>query len=112
MIFYDYKYNLTPKQCIDGFHLAFANRAPSNRTVSNWLAEFQCERTFLSDEFHEDRPAMPIVTTNVDAEMIERDRHRTYRKIQTSLDINMKAIYTILHDYLYRNFAIVGIHTI
>ena len=45
MILYDYKYNLTPKQCIDRLHLAFGDEAPSNRTV--WFAEFQRGRTFL-----------------------------------------------------------------
>ncbi|KAG5328520.1 SETMR methyltransferase, partial [Acromyrmex charruanus] len=32
--------------------------------------------------------------------MIERDRYMTYREIQTSLGIDMKAIHTILHDHL------------
>ena len=80
MILYDYKCNLTPKQCIDRLHLAFENEAPSNRTVYNWFAEFQRGRTFLSDE------------------MIEQDWHITYREIQASLGIDMKAIHTILHD--------------
>ena len=32
--------------------------------------------------------------------LIERDRHITYREIQASLGIDMKAIHTILHDHL------------
>ena len=102
MILYDYKCNLTPKQCIDRLHLAFGDEASSNRTVYNWFAEFQRGSTFLSDEFREDRPSMSVVTTNVDAvrEMIERDRHITYREIQAFLGIDMKAIHTILHDHL------------
>ncbi|KAG5336851.1 SETMR methyltransferase, partial [Acromyrmex charruanus] len=102
MIFYDYKCNLIPKQCIDRLHLAFGDEAPSNRTVYNWFAEFQRGRTFLCDEFREGRPSMTIVATNVNAvrEMIERDRHTTYREIQASLGIDMKAIHTILHDHL------------
>ena len=103
MIFYDYKCNLTPKQCIDRLYLAFGDEAPSNRTVYNWFAEFQRERTFFCDKFREDRPSMSIVAaTNIDAvrEMIERDRHMTYREIQASLGIDMKAILTILHDHL------------
>ena len=51
------------------------------------------------------------VAINIDAvrEMIERDRHITYREIQASLGIDMKAIHTILHDHLsIRNFAVVG----
>ena len=99
MIFY--KYNLTPKQCIDRLHLAFGDEAPSNRTVYNWFAEFR-RHTFLCDEFREGRPSTSVVATNVDAvrEMIERDRHMTYHEIQASLGIDMKAIHTILHDHL------------
>ena len=66
MIFYDYKCNLTPKQCIDPLHLAFGDEAPSNTTVYNWFAEFQGGRTFLSDEFREGRPSTSVVATNVD----------------------------------------------
>jgi len=85
MIFYDYKCNLTQKQCIDRLHLAFGNEAQCNRIVYNLFAEFQRGRIFLSDEFREGRPSTSIVATNVDAmrEMIERDRHIIYREIQT-----------------------------
>jgi len=102
MIFYDYKCNLTSKQYIDQLHLAFGDEASSNRTVYNWFAEFQRGHTFLSDEFREGRPSTSVVATNVDAvhEMIERDRYITYREIQVFLGIDMKAIYTILHDHL------------
>ena len=73
-----------------------------NRTVYNWFTEFQHRRTFLSDKFREDRPSTSVVATNVDAvrEMIERDRHITYREIQAFLGIDMKVIHTILHDHL------------
>ncbi|KAG5312440.1 NU5M oxidoreductase, partial [Acromyrmex insinuator] len=54
MIFYDYKCNLTPKQCIDRFHLAFGDEAPSNRTVYNWFAEFQREQKMLK-KFNQSR---------------------------------------------------------
>ena len=63
------------------------------------IAEFQRGRTFLSDEFREGRPSTSVVVINVDAvrEMIERDRRNiTYREIQASLGIDMKAIHTIL----------------
>ena len=86
MIFYDYKCNLTLKQCIDRLHLAFGDEAPSNRTVYNWFTEHQRRRTFLSDKLilSEGRPSTSVVAINVDAvsEMIERDRHITYREIQ------------------------------
>ncbi|KAG5319812.1 SETMR methyltransferase, partial [Pseudoatta argentina] len=98
--FYDYKCNLTPKSTMHRLHLAFGDKALSNRTVYNWFAEFQ--RTFLCDEFREGRPSTSVVATNVDTvrEMIERDRHMTYREIQASLGIDMKAIHMILHDHL------------
>jgi len=101
MIFYDYKCNLTPKQCIDLLHLAFEDKAPSNRTVYNWFTEFKRGCTTILDEFREGRPST-VVATNVDVvrEMIERDRHITYREIQTFLGIDTKAIHTILHDHL------------
>ena len=84
MIFYDYKCNLTPKQCIGRLHLPFGDEAPFNRTVYNWFTEFQHGHTFLSDEFREGRLSTSVVATNVGAvsEMIERDRHITYREIQ------------------------------
>ena len=82
--------------------MAFGNEAPSNGTVYNWFAEFQRGRTFVSNEFREGRPSMSVVANNVDSvrEMIERDRHITYREIQAFLGIDMKAIHTILHDHL------------
>ena len=69
--------------------------------IGLFIIGFQHGRTFLSDEF-EGRPSMSVVATNVDAvrEMIERDQHITYREIQASLGIDMKAIHTILHDHL------------
>ena len=81
---------------------AFGDEVSSNRTVYNWFAEFQHGCTFLSDEFRKGRPSTSVVATNVDAvrKMIERDRHITYREIQASLGIDMKAIHTILHDHL------------
>ena len=82
--------------------MAFGDEALSNKTVYNWFTEFQRGRTFLSDGFREGRPSTSVVATNVGAvsEMIERDRHITYREIQASLGIDMKAIYTILYDHL------------
>ncbi|EGI63876.1 hypothetical protein G5I_07706, partial [Acromyrmex echinatior] len=71
-------------------------------TVYNWFSEFQCGRTFLCDSVKVVHPHLLLSSINVNAmcEMIERDRHITYREIQASLDIDMKAIHTILHDHL------------
>ena len=82
MIFYDYKCNLTPKQCIDRLHLAFGDEAPSNRIVYNWFTEFQRGRTFLNDEFREGHPSTSVVATNVDTVREIIERHITYREIQ------------------------------
>jgi len=82
--------------------LAFGDKAPSNRTVYNWFAEFQRGRTFVSNEFREGRPSTSVVATNVNTvrEMIERDRHIIYREIEASLGIDMKVVHMILHDHL------------
>ena len=71
--------------------MAFGDEVPSNTTVYNWFAEFQRGRTFLNNEFREDRPSTSVVATNVDAvrEMIERDRDIRYREIQASLGIGI-----------------------
>ena len=81
---------------------SFGDEAPSNKTVYNWFAEFQRGRTFLSDEFHEVIHPYLLLPLSIDAvrEIIERDRHITYREIQACLGIDMKAIHTILHDHL------------
>ena len=73
----------------ENFHAWKHDEAPSNRTDCHWFAEFQRGRTFVSDEFREGRPSTSIVATNADAvrEMIERDRHITYREIQAFLGI-------------------------
>jgi len=38
MIFYDYKCNLTQKQCIDQLRLAFEDEVSSNKIVYIWFA--------------------------------------------------------------------------
>lgn len=56
------------------------------RLMSVTFGRFIRNCTFLSDEFREGRPSTSVVAINVDAvrEMIERDRHVTYREIQAS----------------------------
>lgn len=48
------------------------------------------------------RPSTSVVATNVDAisKMVTKDRLVTYREVQESLAIDMKAIHIILHDHL------------
>ena len=112
MIFY--KYNLTPKQCIDRLHLAFGDETPSKDCL-----KLVCRIpawTFLCNEFREGHPSTSVVATNVDAvrKMIERDQHITYCEIQASLGIDMSNTYDFAWSlaWAYGNFAIVGSHTI
>lgn len=102
MILYDFLCGLTQQQCIDRLHLAVGEKAPSNGTVYNWFAEFKRGRRNLSDEFRAGRPSTSVVATNIDAvrEMIQMDRHVTYREIQASTGIDMKQIHEILHEHL------------
>ena len=45
---------------------------------------------------------MAVVPENINAvhELLEQDRHVTYRKIKASLAISMTSIYKILHEHL------------
>lgn len=102
MIYYDFLCGLTQQQCIDRLHLAVGDKAPSNATVYNWFTEFKRGRTNVSDKFREGRPRTAVVPANIDAvkQMIEMDRHATYREIEASLGINVKQIHLILHKHL------------
>ena len=102
MIYYNLKCGLASKKCLNRLHLAFENKASSKSCVYNWFAVFQRRRTSLENEFREGRPSTSVVTSNVDAvrDMIKVDRRVTYNEIKASLVIGMKAINTILHEYL------------
>lgn len=104
MIFYDFKSNLTPKQCRARLRIAFGDAAaPSNATIYNWFAEFKRgHRGRLNDKAREGRPATAVNRTNIDAiQLILRtDPRVTYREIQSSLGIDMKQINEILHEHL------------
>ena len=102
MIYYDFRSNLTQRQCMERLFAAFGDEAPTKTTIYRWFQEFKSGRSSLSDDFREGRPATGVVSENIDAvhEMIKMDRHVTYREIQSSLGIDMKQIHTILHDRL------------
>lgn len=102
MIFYDFRSNSTQQQCMERLVAAFGDEAPSKTTIYRWYKEFKSGRNSLSDEFREGRPPTAVVPANIDAvcEMIEIDRHVTYREIESSLRIDMKQIHTILHEHL------------
>lgn len=102
MIFYDFKCGLTPKLCVDRLEKAFGYKAPSQTTVYRWFSEFQCGRTYISDDFREGRPSTAITDENIDLvrNMIDSDRHVTYAEIAASLGIGKSQIQTILQEHL------------
>lgn len=56
MLFYDFKYGLTPKQRIDRLDLLFGDKAPPKS---------QRGSTTFSDEYHEGSPTF-VLAVNVD----------------------------------------------
>lgn len=102
MIHYDFKSNLTEKQCAERLSKAYGDSAPSERTIYRWYNEFKFGRSSVADEFREGRPSTAITSENIEKirEMIFEDRHVTYREIEASLGIDMKQINTILHEHL------------
>ena len=98
MIFYDYRCNVTPKQCIDRLYLGMKHHPIGLFIIG--LPNSSVDIPFLvrnSAKIVHPRLLLPLMLMR---EMIEGDRHITYREIQTSLGIDMKAIHTILHDHL------------
>jgi len=101
MIFYDYKCNLSPEQCIDRLRLAFGNEVQiSTNTVYNWFAQFQHGRTSLNDKSCESLSTSFVANIDSVRGMIERDRHMTYEEIRAFLRISKTSIRMILRDYL------------
>jgi Transposase. len=102
MIFYDFRYGLTPKQCVEKLISVFGDAAPSKTMVYKWFAEFKRERPTFDDDVREGRPCTSVVAEKIDGvrEMITADRHVTYQEIKSSLGIAAKQIHAILHDHL------------
>lgn len=103
MIFYDFRYGLTPQQCVEKLSSLFGDEAPSKTMVYKWFVEFKRGRPTFDDDLREGRPCTSVVAKNIDAvrEMILSDRHVTYSEIEASLGIAAKQIHTILHDHLH-----------
>lgn len=82
MIFYDFRYGLTPQHCVKKLNSLFGDEAPSETTVYKWFAEFKRGRSTFDDDPREGRPCTSVVAKNIDAvrEMILEDRHVTYRR--------------------------------
>ena len=80
----------------------FDDKAPSYTTVKNWFNEFNRGRSSLIDEFSEAPLKMAVVPENNDTvrELIMKDGHMTYRKIELSLGISPANIISILREHL------------
>ena len=91
IIFYNFRRGLTQQQCIDEFNSIFGDEAPSNTSVYRWYAEFNRGRSSPQDEFRESRPKSIIFPKTINAvrQLILKDRHVTYRDIETTLDISV-----------------------
>lgn len=102
MIFYDFRVGLTQQECIDRLKIGFGNEAPSKTMVYKWYTEFKHKRTSLKDDPREGRPKTAVVPENIDAvrNLIEEDRHMTYREIMSCLGISATSVHSILHEYL------------
>lgn len=85
IIFYNVKTGLTPQKCIESFRGTFANEAPSEKTICNWLVGFRRDHASVSDESRDGRLTSVIVPKNIDAvhNMIQEVRYVTYRQIET-----------------------------
>ncbi|GBP30413.1 hypothetical protein EVAR_18212_1 [Eumeta japonica] len=61
----------------------------SKTSVQHWFSEFNRGQYMLTDEFREGRSKSIVVPRNIDAvwELIEQNRHFTYREIKASLGI-------------------------
>jgi len=70
------------------------DKAPSIATVKRCKTTNSIVDHLLADESREGRPKSAFVLENIDAvrELIKQDRHITYREIQSSLGISMRAL--------------------
>lgn len=102
MILYDFRFGLTQQECFEKLRATFGDEVPSKATIYNWYAEFKRGRSSVSDESRTGRPTTSKTAENIEKvhEMIQADRHTTYREIQATLGIDMKQINEILHNHL------------
>lgn len=103
IINYNFRRNLTQKQCRVELVSVFGDDAPCKTTIQRWYSESQRERVSLSNDPKPGRPKTAVTQENINAvqRLIEEDRHVTYREIQAFLGIGMSQIRTILHDELW-----------
>ena len=99
--FYNFRRGLTQQQCIDKLNSIFDDESPSRTSVYRWYGEFNRGRSSLQEELREGRPKSVVVPETIDTvrQLILQDRHVTYRKIETTLDISGTSIHSILHEH-------------
>ena len=90
IIFYNFRRELTQKQCIDELKSIFGDEAPSRTNVYRWYGEFNWGSNSPQDEFREGRSKSVVVPEIIDVvrQLILHDRHVTYREIGTTLGIS------------------------
>ena len=89
MILYDWKIDLTFKNC----HACLV-QAPSDHTVFNCFHEFQRNKFSVQDVPRSDRPSTSLTEQIIDAarKIIEDDPHSTYQQIEAILGISSTPI--------------------
>jgi hypothetical protein len=66
MIFYDFRYGLTPQQCVEKLGSLFGgDEAPSKTMVYKWLAEFKRGRPTFDGDVRDGRPCTSVVAKNI-----------------------------------------------
>ncbi|GBP72279.1 hypothetical protein EVAR_24847_1 [Eumeta japonica] len=86
MIYYDFRRELTQKQCINQLTSTFKDKAPLKTTVHHRFGEFNRGRSTLTDEFKEGCSKSVVAPQSIDAvrELMIEDRHVTCREIKAS----------------------------
>jgi hypothetical protein len=60
MIYYDYKKQLSPQECLESLHKTFGDSCVSRATVYNWFAEFNHGTYHFEDEPRAGRPRTAV----------------------------------------------------
>lgn len=79
--------------------LALGDSAPSYRTVTRWVSEFESGREEVKDDPRSGRPVTTFTNANVERVriLIENDPHITYTEIEAETSINRFSIHEIIH---------------
>ena len=94
MIFYDWKNDLTYKDCHARLVQAWGSNAPSHHTLFHCFREFQRNKFSVQHVPRSTGPSTSLTEQTIDArrKIIENDLHPTYQQIEAILSINSTAI--------------------